>query len=148
MQPALPENGSVISWMVLPLRRYAEFTGRSGRREFWWYSLFLALAYTAILLLGAGLATAFESGRAAGITALASFALFLGTFIPGLALTVRRFHDLGVSGHMTWLVYGGMIFFSILAWFAYLVVMALPGKPVFNSYGPPVYGEDLAGVFT
>ena len=33
-----------MDWMLLPLRRYAEFTGRSRRREYWMYTLLVVLA--------------------------------------------------------------------------------------------------------
>ena len=133
--------------MLLPLKRYADFSGRSGRHEFWWHSLFLAVGMIGIPIIAALLAPAARGEVSAIVGGIAWLAFFFGNFIPGLALSVRRFHDLGVSGHFLWLVYGGMLFFSILAWFAYLVVMSLPGKRHANQYGPPVYDEDLAGVF-
>ena len=138
----------VIGWMMLPFKRYAQFSGRSGRREFWWFSLFLTVVYIALIFFGAALMTGLEEPRMGMVIAIGWFLFFVGTFLPGLALTVRRFHDLGVSGHLTWVVYLAMFFFNILAWFGYLIVMALPGKPVPNRYGRPVYDEDLPSVFS
>lgn len=144
----LPENSNAVGWMFLPLKRYAQFTGRSGRREFWWYSLFLALGMILIPLLGVAIATIAGEGSAGGwVGGLGTTVFFFANFIPGLALSARRFHDLGVSGHFLWLVYGGMLFFSFLAWIAYLVVMALPGKNMPNRYGPPVYDVDVGQIF-
>ncbi|HXD04198.1 MAG TPA: DUF805 domain-containing protein, partial [Novosphingobium sp.] len=46
-----------MEWMLMPLRRYAEFSGRSRRKEFWMFVLFMMLVYAAcgVLMLGGGL---------------------------------------------------------------------------------------------
>ena len=36
---------SPIGWALRPLKRYAEFSGRSSRAEFWWFFLFMTVAY-------------------------------------------------------------------------------------------------------
>lgn len=70
--------------------RYAEFSGRSRRSEYWW-----AYLSTAIL----GFLIAFFLSPVAWIWTLA-------TFIPGLAICVRRLHDIGKSG---WTLLLGLI---------------------------------------
>ncbi len=131
--------------MMVPLRRYATFEGRSAALEFWMYSLFLALGYIAIAVVGGILESALGGG---GLLIGSGYVIFFAVnFIPGLALTARRLHDLGLSGHFIWAIYGAMLFFSIFAWMGYLVAMSLPGKKQENAYGPPVYGEDLSQVF-
>lgn len=42
-----------MHWMILPLRRYAEFSGRSTRREFWLFRLFYWGAIVIVALSGA-----------------------------------------------------------------------------------------------
>jgi uncharacterized membrane protein YhaH (DUF805 family) len=41
-----------MEWMILPYKRYAEFSGRSRRREYWLFTLFYFVVFTALLLGG------------------------------------------------------------------------------------------------
>ena len=134
--------------MVLPYRRYAQFGGRSGRREFWWYSLLLFLSYLAASgILVACVAIGAEDATV-GIAAISSFGgVFLLNFIPGLALTSRRLHDIGLPGWLAIAAIFAVVFLSIIGWIGYMIVMSLPPKNGENQYGPPVYGEDVADVF-
>jgi uncharacterized membrane protein YhaH (DUF805 family) len=74
-------------WMLLPLRRYAEFSGRSPRAEYWWFILFSILisipATIVDLMMGAQIVGSLVS---------------LGLFLPSLAVAVRRLHDIDRSG--------------------------------------------------
>ncbi|HEX8448565.1 MAG TPA: DUF805 domain-containing protein, partial [Allosphingosinicella sp.] len=40
-----------MHWMLLPLKRYADFSGRSRRKEYWMFFLGVALFYFALILL-------------------------------------------------------------------------------------------------
>ncbi len=62
--------------------KYAEFSGRAGRSEFWWFELFCLL-----LIVGAGMVNETLSN-------LVSLALAL----PSLAVGARRLHDINKSG--------------------------------------------------
>jgi uncharacterized membrane protein YhaH (DUF805 family) len=97
--------------MLMPLRRYAEFSGRSRRMEFWMWKLFTFLASAAIGLIlmvvggAAGLSVFFGNPDAAAgaggamLIMLLLYLLFaLAIFIPDLAVTVRRLHDTDRSG--------------------------------------------------
>lgn len=99
-----------MEWMILPLKRYFDFKGRSRRKEYWMYTLFVLLA-TVVLsildtLLGLGGSATTDSqysdavvGASAGVSGGLLANLFaLGTFIPGLAVSIRRLHDLDRSG--------------------------------------------------
>ena len=80
-------------WMIEPLRRYADFGGRSRRAEYWWFILFGFLLSLAAALID----------RILGLTTLGVGTLVsLGLFIPQLAVGFRRLHDLDRSGW--WLV--------------------------------------------
>jgi uncharacterized membrane protein YhaH (DUF805 family) len=74
-------------WMLLPLKRYAQFSGRSPRAEYWWFALFSFL-----ISLPAAIIDVMLGSQA--INGLVSLALFL----PSLAVSVRRLHDLDRSG--------------------------------------------------
>ena len=91
-------------------QRYAQFNGYASRSEYWWVALFNALVGLGIYVLlfmvvglgGALGGSSDDVGTGAGIgmvvVLLLYFAYAIATFIPGLALTVRRLHDSGKSG--------------------------------------------------
>jgi uncharacterized membrane protein YhaH (DUF805 family) len=85
-------------------RKYATFTGRASRSEYWWWTLFTFLTYFVLGLLtyAVGSVTSRDGGRTPGLVALPLIilfaAFFLGILVPTLALTVRRLHDAGYSG--------------------------------------------------
>jgi len=148
VQPKLPDKGNALGWMILPLKRYAQFDGRSGRREFWWYSLLLTLSYSAAIFLAIALAaTDIEDG--AGILVFLGFfsIVFIANFIPGLALTTRRMHDIGWPGWLSIMAVLVVFLFSIFGWIGYMIVMSLPPAKGENQYGPPVYGDQIADIF-
>ena len=83
--------------------KYATFTGRASRSEYWWWALFTFTGYLVLGLLAfaLGTATSRDGGRTPGLLALPLiilFAVFLfGILIPTLAVTVRRLHDAGTQ---------------------------------------------------
>lgn len=97
-----------MKWMLLPLRRYADFSGRSRRLEFWMFALFQLIVGTMFyaLMLGFGRSAALADNEIAapgfdsaiGILALLQLGFTLATLIPYLAVTVRRLHDTDRSG--------------------------------------------------
>ena len=82
------------------LSRYATFSGRASRPEFWWFFLFQILASVAASMLGDTVA------------ALVSLALLL----PALAVGVRRLHDIGKSGWWQLLVLTGIGLLVLIYW--------------------------------
>ena len=139
----------MLTWMLLPYRRYAEFSGRSRRREYWSFMLFYWLVFVALNVLfgrhemvrgggGAFMASGLYGG--AGVVG-SLFALF--SLVPHLAVAVRRLHDQDRSG---WLLLLGLIPF--LGWFALLVLMCLEGTHGANSYGPDPKQIHDADVFS
>lgn len=109
-----------MNWMFLPLKRYAEFSGRSRRMEYWMFFLFqilLGVAFWVLLaIVGGG---ALMSGgdptalAAAGGAVMIIFALYglvsLALLIPSLAVTVRRLHDTNRSGKWLLALVGGYV---------------------------------------
>jgi len=97
-----------MEWMLLPLKRYAEFSGRSRRKEYWMYQLGLIILYTLIVVLALALGgfgimsgdpTALASAAGgAMIIMILYFLVVLALFIPSLAVLVRRLHDTDRSG--------------------------------------------------
>lgn len=115
--------------------RYVDFEGRSTRAEYWWIQLFMLIVV--IVLGGLGLVTGgdFESGDISTL-GMIFFGLlglfFLACIIPGIAVTVRRFHDQDKSGWMYLLSFipyvGGIVI---------IVFMCLRG-----TEGPNRFGQD------
>ncbi|HEY5722504.1 MAG TPA: DUF805 domain-containing protein [Allosphingosinicella sp.] len=110
-----------MEWMFMPLKRYAEFSGRSRRKEYWMWTLFQVLLYVGVLMLmmvvgGGAIMTGGDPSAvaAAGGAAMIILALYglaaLAFLIPGIAVTIRRLHDTGRSGW--WL--GGLFGLYIL----------------------------------
>lgn len=100
----------------MPLRRYAEFSGRSRRMEFWMWVLFqfLITCVFGIILVALGGAAVMSGdatqllavGGAAIIVYLLLLLMALIFFIPNLAVTVRRLHDTDRSGWWVMLYWG------------------------------------------
>lgn len=96
------------------MRNYVNFRGRARRREFWMFTLFNTLVYLLLLAVGLVLLGAViyksvaEGGDAAEHATAYTLAVagllllvygwMLATFLPGLAVRVRRLHDIGLSG--------------------------------------------------
>jgi uncharacterized membrane protein YhaH (DUF805 family) len=116
------------------LRKYADFSGRASRREFWTFTLINLLIIVVIMIpaqmMGAGSATTSASPGAIALFVL--LGLFdLAILIPTLAVSVRRLHDSGRSGWW-WFIQlvpaiGGI-------WF--LILLVLDSQPAANQWGP------------
>lgn len=102
------------------LRNYAQFSGRSGRKEFWYFMLFQYSILFAFSLL---------RFTALGWLLLGLFSLF--TLIPGLAVSVRRLHDIGRSG--LWLLMGLVPIFGLILLVIWFCQPGVPGENEFGS---------------
>ena len=126
-------------------RNYATFSGRARRAEYWWFILF-SLIVSAILsvLDGALFGYSFTSMTGDGSAAFeyASPGILgsiwsLATFIPGLAVAVRRLQDTGRSGW--WLL---IFLIPLVGLIVLLVWFASRGNPGTNAYGPDPIGAE------
>ena len=85
----------VLDWYLAPWKKYAVFTGRARRKEFWLFNLG-NLIIALVLILSEGL-----FGIAAKTDESVLAALFqLAILVPSLAVAVRRMHDIDCSGWM------------------------------------------------
>jgi uncharacterized membrane protein YhaH (DUF805 family) len=113
------QNMSPIGWALRPLKRYAEFSGRSSRAEFWWFVLGMIVIFVLMwfVMFGAlaGLGTS-NSQPGAGMLAMFGFGgLLMAVFgllliIPSIAVQVRRLHDTDRSG---WWLGGYYILYAV-----------------------------------
>ena len=117
-----------MSWYLLAWQRATDFSGRSRRKEYWYFQLF-----NAIVMLFIGLfAVAFsDQGKPAVIPFGLMFAYGFVVFIPALAVTIRRLHDIGRSGWWYCIAFVPLIGGLIL-----LIFTLLDGDPDRNEYGP------------
>jgi uncharacterized membrane protein YhaH (DUF805 family) len=84
-----------IDYAQQPLRKYATFSGRARRAEYWWYILGLVVAYIVAMIIDNLLGL---SGMVGGVYGPAAMIVALGTLVPSLAVAVRRLHDTNRSG--------------------------------------------------
>ena len=109
------------------------FSGRASRAEYWWYMLFYTIAEVGIIVvLFAVLRLVGGDNKVVVTLATAVNALVvLLLAIPGICVSIRRLHDVGLSGYdylLNLIPYAGGI--------VMLILMLLPSKPEENEYGP------------
>ncbi len=109
-----------MNWYFAVLKKYAVFSGRARRKEYWMFLLFNIIIFIALGVIEAIVGT------------YSVIALFysLAILLPGLGVTVRRLHDTGKSGW--WLLIGLVPLLGIVI----LVFMAQDGQAGDNQYGP------------
>lgn len=115
-----------MNWYLKVLKQYADFSGRARRMEYWMFFLFnIIFAFVAIILDNIiGTANA-ELGY--GIL----YGLYqLAVFIPGLAVAVRRLHDVGKSG---WMIL--IAFIPLIGAIWLLVLLVTDSDHGENQYG-------------
>ncbi len=105
--------------------KYATFTGRAGRPEFWWFFLFQIIVVAAASLFGD---VAYS---------LATLALLL----PGLAVGARRLHDVRKSAWFLLLGFIPVVGFVILLYWC-----MQRSDPQANEYGPLPGSEERAAL--
>lgn len=140
---------------LIAFKRYYDFTGRSGRAEYWQFMAIFAVTLTLSAVLG-GMS---EANPLPMLTILA----LLGTTVPMYAVTVRRLHDRGITGWAVGIVWilngvsytlqdmlvtsGGNVLINFLSKaatgtlglyaLAMLYPLIMPGDEKANAYGPP-----------
>lgn len=114
--------------------KYATFSGRATRSEYWYFVLFNILLEIGLLLLCVIGGTILDGANGA-VVGISVCSVLLGlyclaAFIPGIAVTVRRMHDTGRSG---WFLLLALVPFigSII-----LLVFMVTGSAPDNKYGP------------
>jgi len=83
-----------IDYALTPLRKYADFSGRARRAEYWWFYLFVIIAFVIASILDSLLGF----GGSVGPYGILSAILGLAMLVPSLAAGVRRLHDTDRSG--------------------------------------------------
>jgi uncharacterized membrane protein YhaH (DUF805 family) len=90
-----------MKWYLKVLNNYANFSGRARRSEFWFFLLFNMIFAFVAMIIDSVLGTTFNVGNGVSLPYGLVYLLYvLVMFIPGLAVIVRRLHDVGKSGWM------------------------------------------------
>ena len=145
-----------LDWALLPFNRYFDFSGRSSRAEYWFFTAFIWFVSLLIVAAQQILGEAVES-----VLTIVNGLLGLVTFIPSLAVAVRRLHDINRSGLVllkyiiaatiiavlmpAGMYFGGfggglLLLAAVVLALKYLILMVSEGDPGPNPYGPNPYG--------
>ncbi len=116
-----------MKWFLIVLKKYADFTGRAQRAEYWFFTLFYLLFFLALSLIDGAVGlfnSTYGLGLFGGLFALAMI-------LPSIAVTVRRLHDTSRSGW--WLL---ISLIPLIGGIVLLVFVCLDSTPGTNAYGP------------
>src|SRR3546814_14556666 len=102
-----------MEWMLLPLRRYTQFSGRSRRTEFWMFFVLTPIIYAVAMTLdhlfgfGSSARYADVSGGSASVgfsanRGIITLLAMLDVLLPSLAVCVRRLHATDRYGGWLW----------------------------------------------
>jgi uncharacterized membrane protein YhaH (DUF805 family) len=109
-------------------KKYADFTGRASRSEFWWWYLFAVLIAIVYSILLTTLGTVGNGGRGFGpigwILIVVYIVWVVAILVPSIALIWRRLHDANLPGPLFFLG-----FIPLVGWIILLVFYLLPSKP-------------------
>jgi len=122
--PAGEDANTFVGALKDGFSRYVDFGTRSTRSQYWWWTLWTILI---------GFVTGFLDGilgmgEIGAINALAS----LVTFLPSIAVAIRRLHDIGRSGW--WFL---LVFIPIVGWIVLIVFYCTETTNESNQWGPP-----------
>lgn len=115
-----------MNWYLEVLKKYAVFSGRARRKEYWYFVLF-NIVISVILSAIDGMMGSYNAETGMGL--LGSIYI-LAILLPGIGVSIRRLHDTGRSGW--WLLVG---FVPLIGAIVLIVLMLQNSKPGQNQYG-------------
>ena len=107
-------------------QKFADFKGRASRSEFWYFYLFVVLVNIIAVVLALQITFFF----------VAWFIFALISFVPALAVTARRLHDIGRTGW--WQILAYIPYVGIIASIVLIVFWCTEGEKKKNIYGKPL----------
>ena len=110
------------------LNKYATFSGRARRSEYWWWYLFVTIVFVVAGIIDKAIGFTYSDLTiGGGWLATIAWIVFL---VPNLAVSVRRLHDTGRSG---WWLLIGLV--PLIGWIVLLYFFILDSEND-NQYGP------------
>jgi len=92
-------NNAFTKWFILCVRhKYADFNGRARRKELWMFSLVYLILAIILQLIGFGVISVLGATKYHYVPVFLGNIFMLALLVPGIAVTVRRLHDVGKSG--------------------------------------------------
>jgi len=115
-----------MNYYIAVLKKYAVFSGRATRSEYWYFILFNFIISIILSIIDRAISSV--SGTNLGTLGTIYYLVVL---IPSLAVSVRRLHDVGKSG---WMILINLI--PLVGWIWFLVLTVTDSNPGENKYGP------------
>ena len=115
-----------MNWYLEVLKKYAVFSGRTRRKEYWYFILFNTLISIALTIIDGVTGTL---NVEAGVGLLSGIYAFV-VLIPSIAVAVRRLHDTNRSG---WWLF--IMLIPIIGAIVLIVFFVSDSKPEENQYG-------------
>lgn len=112
---------NMFDWFFKCVKKYASFSGRARRKEYWYFILCTFILGIIASIIGVAL----------DIGYLLNDAINLVLFLPSLGVAIRRLHDVNRSGW--WF----LIIFTIIGVIFYIIWLATDTKPEVNKWGAP-----------
>ena len=162
----MTSNLSPVDWAKRPIvEKYADFSGRAPRSEYWWYVLAMVIVFIVAMIIESIIGI---NKMVLGVYGPLTVIIMLATFVPNIAVGVRRLHDTNRSAWWLLLLVpylitafltvqamaanslaglgaaGLMSIIALICAIIYIVLMCLPGTAGDNSYGPNPLGDDGA----
>jgi uncharacterized membrane protein YhaH (DUF805 family) len=106
-----------MNYYLRAFNKYADFKGRDNRPQYWYFFLFNFLVSLILSLIAEELVSIY----------------FLAIFVPSLAISIRRLHDIGKSG---WWILISLI--PIIGTIWLIILLATKGQSKDNEYGAAV----------
>jgi len=116
-----------MSWYLKCMKKYVTFSGRARRTEYWMFLLFNLI----FMVVAIALDNLFKTTVSGSIYGAIYYIYSLAVFLPGLAVTVRRLHDVNKTGAM---IFVALIPLVGAIWL--LVLDCTEGTRGVNQYGP------------
>ena len=113
-----------MNWYVEVLKKYAVFSGRARRKEYWTFFLVNSIIFVIFFIVGV-------FGDPSGIEGMLGGLYSLGVFVPLIAVSVRRLHDTNRSGW--WYL---ISFVPLVGAIVLLVFTVQDSQEGDNKYGP------------
>jgi len=115
-----------MNWYVIPLKKFADFSGRAQRSEYWYFILFNFLISAGLTFIDLIIGT---------IDLNTGMGLFSGIFslailVPSISVGVRRLHDIDRSGW--WML---LALIPVIGAIILIIFFALDSQPDTNRFG-------------
>jgi len=116
-----------MNWYLEALKKYAVFSGRSRRKEYWYFFLFNSIFYLILLIIDTLTGTYNQENGMGLLTTI----YFIAVLLPSLGLSVRRLHDTNRRGW--WILLSLIPIIGAIVLLIFMVQDSTPGENRFGS---------------